>query len=161
MRTKRRYSVVVMSLDTSGSPVSPRKPIDAVRNRAISHSSSNPNRQVTAYTRRGSVLGNSISGGRNRDHAVSISFLSTRTRPPRPSRVCVGLSTKVRGRRYGDALCPDSQLAIPNPHAGGFAHTPCTPPHKVRCRVDRGTRMRICRGDRDKRELSITGGEDK
>jgi hypothetical protein len=61
--------------------VSPRKPIDAVRNEAISLSSSNPNRQVTAYTRRGSVLGNSVSDGRNRDHAVLISFLSTRTRP--------------------------------------------------------------------------------
>lgn len=55
------------------------EPADAVRNEAISLSSSNPNRQLMAYTRRGSVLGNSVSDGRNRDHAVSISFLSTRT----------------------------------------------------------------------------------
>jgi hypothetical protein len=57
------------------------KEVDAVYDQVVFTSPSNLGRQVKVYPRREPVLANSMSDGRKRDHAVSISYSSARTEP--------------------------------------------------------------------------------
>jgi hypothetical protein len=77
---KPRHPVVGVNLSSSESPVSPRRSIN-VFDEAVFISSSGLGQQAKECSRGDLVLVNSMSEGRKRHRAVSISYLSGRTKP--------------------------------------------------------------------------------